>query len=55
MYGRIPKLLVDVMFKSVERDCIIADYEVYMRRERDDLKEALSLAQKNAKASPRPV
>lgn len=51
MYGRIPKLPVDVMFSSIERDCAIADYDTYVKRLRDDLKEALSLAQMNSEAS----
>ncbi len=53
MYGRIPKLPVDVMFSSIGRDCVITDYDTYVRRLRDDLKEALSLAQMNAEASQR--
>lgn len=51
MYGRIPKCPVDVMFSSIERDCVIADYDTYVKRLRDDLKEALSLAQVNSEAS----
>ncbi|RXN37938.1 Retrovirus-related Pol polyprotein from transposon 412 [Labeo rohita] len=53
MYGRIPKLPVDVMFCSIERDSAITDYDTYVRRLRDDLQEALTLAQKNAEASQR--
>lgn len=51
MFGRVPKLPVDVMFNSVERDDVLIDYDVYLRRLRNDLKEALILAQKNAEAS----
>ncbi|KAI7804446.1 hypothetical protein IRJ41_010397 [Triplophysa rosa] len=51
MYGRIPKLPVDVMFSSVERDNDIAGYDAYVKHLRADLKQALTLAQKNAEAS----
>lgn len=51
MYGRIPKLPVDVMFHNVERDNDITDYDSYVKRMRDDLKEALALAQVNAHSS----
>ncbi|KAG1937112.1 interleukin-1 receptor accessory protein-like 1-A [Pimephales promelas] len=53
MFGRIPRLPVDVMFSSVERDDVLIDYDVYVKRLRNDLKEALILAQKNAEASQR--
>jgi len=53
MFGRIPRLPVDVMFSSVERDDVVIDYDVYVKRLRNDLKEALILAQKNAEASQR--
>lgn len=39
------------MFISVERDDVIIDYDMYVRRLRDDLKEALVLAQKNDELS----
>lgn len=48
MYGRIPRLPVDVMFHNVERDCDIADYDKYVRKMKEDLREALSSAQANA-------
>ncbi|XP_056585740.1 uncharacterized protein LOC130407103 [Triplophysa dalaica] len=51
MYGRIPQLPVDVMFSSVERDNDIAGYDAYVKHLRADLKQALTLAQKNAEAS----
>ncbi|XP_016356845.1 uncharacterized protein LOC107699913 [Sinocyclocheilus anshuiensis] len=47
MFGRIPKLPVDVMFGNVERDCDVVDYNKYVKRLKDDLKEALTVAQKN--------
>lgn len=51
MFGRIPKLPVDVMFGNVERDCDIVDYDKYVKRMKDDLKEALTIAQRNIDAS----
>lgn len=51
MYGRIPRLPIDVMFHSVGRDDNITDYVSYVAKMRDDLKEALNLAQANASAS----
>lgn len=51
MYGRIPRLPVDVMFHSIGRDDDIMDYDSYIAKMRDDLKEALNLAQANARAS----
>lgn len=48
MYGRVPRLPVDVMFQSAERDCDIADYDKYVAKMREDLKEALTTAQVNA-------
>lgn len=51
MFGRIPRLPVDIMFHNVERDNDITDYDSYVKRMRDDLKEALVLAQVNANSS----
>jgi len=51
MYGRIPRLPIDVMFHSVGKDDNITDYGSYVAKMRDDLKEALNLAQSNAIAS----
>ncbi len=48
MYGRTPRLPVDVMFHSVERDCDVADCDKYVCRLREDLREALSSAQVHA-------
>lgn len=53
MFGRVPELPVDVMFSSVERDDVLIDYDAYVRRLKDDLKEALALAQRNAEVSQR--
>ena len=51
MYGRIPRLPIDVMFHNVERDCDIADYDQYVLKLREELKEALSSARANAVTS----
>uniref|UniRef100_A0A8B9GYV3 Integrase catalytic domain-containing protein n=1 Tax=Astyanax mexicanus TaxID=7994 RepID=A0A8B9GYV3_ASTMX len=51
MYGRIPRLPVDVMFSNIARDNDIMDYDRYVKRMKDDLKEALNLAQVTAHAS----
>ncbi|KAI4904009.1 hypothetical protein NFI96_005422 [Prochilodus magdalenae] len=51
MYGRIPRLPVDVMFSNIERDNDIMDYDKYVKRMRDDLKEALNVAQVNTDIS----
>ncbi|KAJ8391278.1 hypothetical protein AAFF_G00090650 [Aldrovandia affinis] len=51
MYGRTPRLPVDVMFHNVERDCDIVDYDKYVLKLREDLREALSSAQANAVTS----
>lgn len=51
MYGRIPRMPVDVMFHNVERDNDIADFDSYVRRMVEDLKEALAQAQTNTDLS----
>lgn len=51
MFGRIPRLPVDVMFHNVERDDEVTDYHSYIKRVRKDLKEALAAAQANAYSS----
>ena len=38
MYGRVPRLPIDVMFQSAERDCDLADYDQYVAKMRQDLK-----------------
>lgn len=48
MYGRVPRLPVDVMFHNVERNCDFTDYDKYVVALRKDLQEALKLAQDNA-------
>ncbi|KAL1255089.1 hypothetical protein QQF64_013150 [Cirrhinus molitorella] len=51
MFGRIPRLPVDLMFQSVDRDNNFADYDQYVRKLKDNLKEAMLIAQANNTAS----
>lgn len=48
MFGRIPRLPVDVMFGNVLTDENVVDYDAYVSQLRRDLKEAVHVAQKNA-------
>nr|XP_055046856.1 uncharacterized protein LOC129432455 [Misgurnus anguillicaudatus] len=51
MYGRIPRLPVDIMFQSVSQDNNITDYDQYVKKMKNDLREAMLLAQANTAAS----
>ncbi|KAL2091608.1 hypothetical protein ACEWY4_013871 [Coilia grayii] len=51
MYGRIPRLPVDVMFSTISRDQDITDYNIYVKRMRADLREALAAVRVNTEAS----
>lgn len=51
MFGQIPHLPVDVMFHNVERDDKVTDYNSYVKRVKENLKEALATAQVNAHSS----
>uniref|UniRef100_A0A3B3HTT0 Gypsy retrotransposon integrase-like protein 1 n=1 Tax=Oryzias latipes TaxID=8090 RepID=A0A3B3HTT0_ORYLA len=51
MFGRIPRLPVDVMFHHVERNDEITDYNNYVERIRENLREALAVAQANTDTS----
>uniref|UniRef100_A0A3B1IZV0 Gypsy retrotransposon integrase-like protein 1 n=1 Tax=Astyanax mexicanus TaxID=7994 RepID=A0A3B1IZV0_ASTMX len=48
MFGRVPRLPIDVMFKSVLHDPCVADYNKYVASLSKDLKEAMLIAQKHA-------
>lgn len=48
MFGRVPRLPVDVMFQSVLRDESICDYNDYVQSLVRDLQSAMGLAQKNS-------
>ncbi len=50
MFGRVPRLPVDLMFQSVLRDESICDYNDYVQSLIKDLQSAMVLAQKNSTA-----
>ena len=45
MFGRTPRLPVDLMFESVLLDDQVVDYDAYVRRLRQDLADAIRIAQ----------
>lgn len=47
MFGRVPRLPVDIMFGSVLRDNEVLDYNDYVHSFEKDLKEAIRIAQSN--------
>ncbi|KAJ8396772.1 hypothetical protein AAFF_G00013710 [Aldrovandia affinis] len=48
MFGRCPRLPVDMMFESVLQDEQVADYDAYVQALRRDLVEAVKIAQASA-------
>ena len=48
MFGRIPRLPVDVLFRSVLQDSTVASYDKYVACLAEDLKEAMVIAQDHA-------
>lgn len=48
MFGRTPRLPVDVLFGSVLRDNDVVDYDVYVRDLLKDLKQAVTIARMTA-------
>lgn len=50
MFGRVPRLPVDLMFKNVLLDKAVCDYDSYVTSLVSDLASAMSLAQKNSVA-----
>lgn len=48
MFGRVPRLPVDLMFKSVLRDKSVCDYDQYVKSLISDLQSAMLLVQKNS-------
>ncbi|KAJ8404545.1 hypothetical protein AAFF_G00338120 [Aldrovandia affinis] len=48
MFGRCPRLPVDLMFESVLQDEQVADYDAYVQALRRDLAEAVKIAQASA-------
>lgn len=48
MYGRVPRLPVDVLFKNILRDPEISSYDKYVLSLTKDLQEAMAIAQGHA-------
>lgn len=48
MFGRVPQLPVDLMFKNVLHDDSICDYDTYVKSLMYDLRSAMVLAQDNS-------
>uniref|UniRef100_A0A672Y8M8 Gypsy retrotransposon integrase-like protein 1 n=1 Tax=Sphaeramia orbicularis TaxID=375764 RepID=A0A672Y8M8_9TELE len=53
MFGRVPRLPVDLLFKNVLCDVTVCDYDAYVKSLLDDLHCAMALAQKNCTAEQR--
>lgn len=53
MFGRVPRLPVDLMFRSVSRDERVADYAAYVKSLASDLQSAMQAAQKNSRLEQR--
>ncbi|KAK0148851.1 Transposon Tf2-6 polyprotein [Merluccius polli] len=47
MFGRVPRLPVDLMFKNVFRDVTVCDYDAYVKSLLEDLHCAMAFAQEN--------
>uniref|UniRef100_A0A3P9J9N1 Gypsy retrotransposon integrase-like protein 1 n=1 Tax=Oryzias latipes TaxID=8090 RepID=A0A3P9J9N1_ORYLA len=48
MFGRVPRLPVDLMFKNVLQDDIICDYDSYVKSLANDFRSAMVLAQQHS-------
>ncbi|XP_027859036.1 uncharacterized protein LOC114135710 [Xiphophorus couchianus] len=53
MFGRVPRLPVDLIFKSVLRDDTVCDYNAYVKSLMNDLHSAMVLAQEHSAAEQR--
>ena len=53
MFGRVPRLPVDLLFKNVLHDVTVCDYDAYVKSLLEDLHCAMELAQKNCTAEQR--
>lgn len=53
MFGRVPRLPVDLLFKNVLRDVTVCDYNAYVKSLLGDLRCAMALAQKTCTAEQR--
>lgn len=50
MFGRVPRLPVDLMFRNVLQDGTVCDYDTYVKSLVSDLRTAMLQAQKNSSA-----
>lgn len=48
MFGRVPRLPVDILFQSVLSDEVVVDHTEFVSRLRRDLREAMQIAQKHS-------
>ncbi|KAJ8410017.1 hypothetical protein AAFF_G00210580 [Aldrovandia affinis] len=48
MFGRVPHLPVDLLFKNVLRDDSVCDYNAYVKSLATDLQSAMLLAQRHS-------
>ncbi|XP_041955682.1 uncharacterized protein LOC121714730 [Alosa sapidissima] len=53
MFGRVPRLPVDLMFRNVSHDEGIADYDTYVKSLACDLQSAMQVAQRNSRLEQR--
>ncbi|KAK5848028.1 hypothetical protein PBY51_005684 [Eleginops maclovinus] len=53
MFGRVPRLLVDLLLKNVLHDMTVCDYDAYVKSLLEDLHCTMALAQKNCTAEQR--
>ena len=53
MFGRVPRLPVDLLFKNVLHDANVGDYDTYVKSLLEDLHCAMAVAQKNCTAEQR--
>lgn len=53
MFGRVPRLPVDLMFRNVLHDDTVCDYHTYVKSLAADLRSAMLLAQKNSTVEQR--
>ncbi|KAJ8391690.1 hypothetical protein AAFF_G00086400 [Aldrovandia affinis] len=48
MFGRVPRLPVDLLFRNVLRDDCVCDYNAYVKSLATDLQSAMLLAQRHS-------
>ena len=50
MFGRVPRLPVDLMFRNVLLDNTVCDFDAYVKSLVGDLQSSMLLAQRNSSA-----